>query len=89
MKLREPLAWFSQRMEEKLRANDHKGHWSECDMIYLRSRIKEELEELENALGGEGLHRYTSEEATQIVKEAADVANFCLMIADNVRSKIA
>jgi hypothetical protein len=86
--LREPLAWFSQRMEEKLQANDHKGHWSNCTMTYLRNRINEELKELELALNGDHPLGYTSAEAHRIVLEAADVANFALMIADNVRSKI-
>ena len=61
---------FAKRMEQKLKANDHKGGWMGEDPLWLMSRLREECDELEAAvLKGSG---YGS--------EAADIANFAMMI---------
>lgn len=66
---------FADIMEIKLNKNDHKTGWKSCSNTYLLTRLKNEVTELENALiNGKGV---------TIVKEAADVANFAMMIADN------
>ena len=71
--LRDPLARFVVEMERQLRKNDHKGHWSGCSQRWLLNRLKQETAELERALdSGKG-----------ITAEAADAANFAMMIADN------
>jgi len=59
-------------MEKKLRENDYKKHWSNCDHQYLLNRLKEEVTELEKPMW-------------DVIEEAADVANFAMMIADNER----
>lgn len=69
--LRPEVIWFAQKMEERLAANDDKGGWGTESDEYLIKRIKEETEELEVAIN------------SQIADEAADVANFAMMIADN------
>lgn len=76
--LRQSVATFAQAMEEKLRENDHKGGWRACDMQYLSMRLTQEREELRRAV-----ERGDSEE---VLREAADVANFCMMIADNIQA---
>lgn len=74
---------FAVAMERKLRENDHKGGWSGCSIEYLLRRLSEEHIELRSAV-----IRYRSSAnndervRVSIGAEAADVANFCLMIAD-------
>jgi len=76
--VREPVRWFAEQMEEKLRANDHKPHWSIAHPDYLIHRLFQEANELWRAMEGELT-------ADEVIKEAADVANFAMMIADNAR----
>ncbi len=70
--LRDVLAWFAAAMEAKLRANDHKTGWAGIDVRDLWQMLLEELFELEQAI----------EEGGDVVGEAVDAANFCMMIAD-------
>ena len=76
---REIVYNFAKIMENKLKQNDYKGGWSNCDIKWLLSRLKEETVELEQAI--------ENKSKENIVKEAADVANFAMMIADNVTRK--
>ena len=85
LQVREPVRWFSERMEEKLQKNDHKSHWSNCDFPYLDKRLDEEIQELKTARSL--LYPVTAETVQAVISEAADVANFAFMIADNARSK--
>lgn len=81
---RNEVLWFAEEMEKKLRANDHKGHWSNCTPVYLYNRADNELKEVWTALLGDGsLNPCTPEEAARIIAECADVANFMMMLADN------
>ena len=74
--LRQSVATFAQAMEEKLRENDYKGGWKGCDMQYLSMRLTQEREELRKAV--------ERGDPTEVLREAADVANFCMMIAEKV-----
>lgn len=76
MKIRDELKWFAEKMETELRANDHKGGWRDCWLEDLLVRIPEEYSEL--------LEAVRSGSIETIVSEAADVANFALMVADIV-----
>lgn len=73
--MRPEIRSFAELMEAQLKANDHKPGWKNDSFKQLFDRIHEELHELREAcvFGG-------SEE--QIRKEASDVANFAMMIAD-------
>ena len=73
--LRPAVRAFARLMEGKLRRNDHKTHWSEAGLGYLIGRLRDEVTELIRAVGGEGKE--------PVGDEAADVANFAMMIADN------
>jgi hypothetical protein len=76
--VRDEVARFGVLMERKLKANDHKDHWSDSGMSYLLKRLREEVVELE------GLLLATSAPGQdEVAGEAADVANFAMMIADN------
>jgi hypothetical protein len=75
--LRPAVAWFSQEMERKLRENDHKSSWLLETPVALLERVGEEFAELswevrENTKGG----------PLRILREAADVANMAMMVAD-------
>jgi NTP pyrophosphatase (non-canonical NTP hydrolase) len=63
---------FGGAMMEKFAANIHKGRWDDCDPEWLLDRLQEELTELREAVANGG----------DVRAEAADVANFALMIAD-------
>lgn len=75
---REAVILFAEGMLEKLAKNRHKAHWSKLQQGYLWSRLVEELNELRSALD----HPDDSE----IISECYDVANFSMMIADNIRN---
>ncbi len=94
--LRLEVAVFAEEMERKLRKNEHKGWWEECSLEYLFERLSEELEELRDIVFKEkekSANTLDYEEqllkpviyADRIREEAADVANFAMMIADVCR----
>lgn len=84
--LRPAVLWFAQQMEAKLRANDHKSGWEGMSWEDLIYRLRDETIELGSlfdkstgkVLGG----------SNDIIKEAADVANFAMMLADNYGPRI-
>lgn len=77
IKTRQAITNFSKIMEKKLKDNDHKEGWNTCNNQYLLSRMFEECFELQDAI--------TSKNSNNICYEAADVANFAMMIADNCK----
>ncbi len=78
---------FAAAMEERLRANDHKGAegWMFETYAALLPRVRDELVELKAAIK-ELSETPEDTDATnkleRTVKEAADVANFAMFIAD-------
>lgn len=80
---------FADLMEAQLRANDHKPGWKNDNDLDLFERLGEESAELLSALHrhakrlswGDGWVMETDTEE-RIGREAADVANFAMMIAD-------
>lgn len=79
--VRPVVQWFAEQMEERLAANDHKPGWRGDDMDALLSRLADEKVELAQAVEADA-------PAREIAKEAADVANFALMIADNALAEV-
>lgn len=77
---------FAKRMEAKLAKNRHKGErngWINCNPDDMAFRIQDELNELQEAL--RQVRRKINilpHEREPIINEAADVANFAMMIAD-------
>ena len=80
IELRAEVRWFAQQMELQLRANDWKGGWHNDGLAPLYGMLCQETHELAYAI-----FPRCEEEAERIVKEAADVANFAMMIADNAQ----
>jgi len=79
--MRPILKWFAGEMEKKLRENDHKGGWNSCDVDWLVSRMTEELQELDDVVQQ---YRQGFASREEVRRECADVANFAMMIADNI-----
>lgn len=85
---REQVQWFAGQMESKLQENDHKGGWENCGIFWLRGRLLEEA----NELSGVMYASHNSEsglDLENIIREASDVANFAMMIADQARKRLA
>lgn len=64
---------MSYKMLEKLEANRERAHWKQSSGRYLFARLREEVDELIDAV----------DHGEDVWAEAADVANFAAMIADN------
>jgi NTP pyrophosphatase (non-canonical NTP hydrolase) len=79
---------FADLMEQTLRANDHKGGWEAEHPHHLFDRLKEEAGELRFVLHHNSPFTHNSalgatpEWKAHLGREAADVANFAMMIAD-------
>jgi len=72
-KLRPEVAAFAMLMEAELRKHDDRPGWKHCNLDWLLGRLREETGELSDAVFIRGQHT---------AEEAADVANFAMMIAD-------
>jgi len=70
---KECLDDFRLAMLEKLQANEDKGGWEDCDLDDLKTRLVGEVSEL--------FHAIRHEPRENIIYEAADVANYAMMIA--------
>ena len=81
---RDEVMRFAYWMERKLKMNDHKGGWEDMTPAELSTRCMDELTELRLKImeaSQEGLSKQLCE---MIRDEAADVANFAMMVAENV-----
>jgi NTP pyrophosphatase (non-canonical NTP hydrolase) len=94
MKLRPEVLVFAQAMERQLRANDEKGGWDQETLSWLFGSLQEEVEELQEVLGlGKctpcrcGSFPPSKVNPAAVVREAADVANFAMMLADNAAKR--
>lgn len=87
--IREEVLDFAMDMEDRLLENDHKSGWKNMPLDELYRDMMEEVFELYLALHYFHLARPEVPDAlpntaSAVIREAADVANFCMMIADNV-----
>lgn len=69
----EDLRRFIDAMVYKLRKNNHKGRWEELDLRATLSLLRKEVDELEDAI--------KDGNRIEIELEAADVANFAMMVS--------
>ena len=77
---------FAAKMEEKLDANRHKGDqygWRKKPTDALIDRLLDEVEELRRAADQ---HHHSGMSYRNVDREAADVANFAMMVADRYRN---
>lgn len=77
--LRPEVFRFALEMETKLFLNDHKGGWHRESALWLLERLYEEASELR--------HSIDSGCCEEIRSEAADVANFAMMIAEKAAQR--
>lgn len=81
---RKVVMWFSKLMEQTLQDNDYKGGWENCSYTFLVSKLNEEVDELKKQVWKD----CSSPTAmTKLIKEATDVANIAMMIADITREE--
>ncbi len=85
---------FGKLMEEKLARNRHKGNregWINDDPMALLRRLRDETEELADEMDDymqQIEHGRTFKvQAERVAEEAADIANFAMMIADWYKSR--
>lgn len=74
--IRPEVMAFAHAMEKRLRRNDYKGGWKNCKSDYLIKRLCEEYLELRDSIREKGMW------GPWVRGEAADVANFAMMIWD-------
>lgn len=65
---------FFDAMLFKLRKNAHKGKWEDVNVGQMLDRLGEERDELVKAIN--------ENNSVEVLLEAADVANFCLILAN-------
>lgn len=87
--IRPQVMAFARLMEAKLRENDHKGGWWHDGTDALLKRLLEETRELAALTETSGAWCSAPPSAAldavkraEVGREAADVANFAMMIAD-------
>lgn len=90
--IKNSVEWFSGLMETKLMKNAHKDGWQECSLLWLVTKLNEEVGELAQIIASEvhspdGTYVAVGDANTNPVLraalyEAADVANVALMIGD-------
>ena len=80
IELRPEVRWFAEQMELQLRENDWKGGWHNERLGTLCAMLRIELYELERVL-----FPRRELDPERITSEAADVANFAMMITDNAQ----
>lgn len=87
LNLRTDLQWFAGQMELTLRDNDHKSGWHDPDEFSMKVAMQMLRAEVEELQGQVDKVRYGEGDADRmwIVKEATDVANFAMMVADRAR----
>lgn len=90
--MRQEVKKFAMDMELVLQKNDYKKHWSGCSIVYLQARLHDEVKELDVAMRDiEAFTKFRGVKSSALPlalkeakKEATDVANFCMMLSDNI-----
>lgn len=83
--MRQEVKWFAERMELTLALHDEKkgsDGWKNESVEWLLDQLKKEVDELEQSIMSDLYHH---SKRVSIMKECFDIANFAMMIADNVR----
>lgn len=71
------ISAFVDTMRYKLDQNEHKGYWDKSTLLSLAIRVKEELDEVVDAILTGTLE--------DVQHEAADVGNFAMFIHSNAK----
>lgn len=81
MEVRSEVQWFAEEMEKVLKENDWKGGWKDCSISWMIIKLSEEVGELAT------LFVNNADTTEEVIKEAADVANVAMMIADIAKNR--
>ena len=95
LKARGDVAYFAGLMEEKLQQNDDKAGWGRCSLLWLQTKLTEEVGQLGKLLAN--LHAFDTGQQFQKTEdtrmsddieaaawEAVDVANVAMMITSQL-----
>ncbi|QEG13582.1 hypothetical protein MARVELLAND_51 [Bacillus phage vB_BspM_MarvelLand] len=80
--VRPAVAWFAAKMEEELKKNDFKKSWYACDPRFLQDRMERKAACFEDNVRHLGMAINSPQVA--VVKEAADIANYAMMVATHM-----
>jgi len=80
--LRPSLRIFAERMELELRRNEHKGGWMGEEPATVLSKLWDEVYDLEAEVEKYFDGDWDGSNKDSILKEAADVANYAMFVAD-------
>jgi NTP pyrophosphatase (non-canonical NTP hydrolase) len=72
--------WFIEAMRSQLKVNEYKGGWQDDEPFALLTRVFDEARELRDLL-----NTTTCPSPEDVMREAADVANMAMMVADTFR----
>ncbi|WP_144940144.1 hypothetical protein [Paenibacillus sp. 32O-W] len=90
--VRKEVQWFAQQMEERLKANDHKGGWDRETIEWLKERLFQNYRDLETSIlnirAWQENGDLTDREINRLIGDCADIANRAMMIADVSRKLI-
>ena len=76
--MRKEVAEFAESMEARLVEHEYKGGWQECSIDFLICGLRMNVANLQIAI-------YEGMSKAAVTKDAADVANYAMMIADRWR----
>lgn len=80
--IRYAVKWFASQMEIVLRENAFKCGWQSSTDSYLLKKLEEHYNDLQNLI-------YQNEkepaDPEKVIRQAIDIANYAMMIADNWR----
>lgn len=79
MSLRKALQVFAEEMEKELKRNEFRGDWRECNPEEMMARLWDEVYDLDDAVERVSQGRG---EKKEVLKEAVDVANYAMFVAD-------
>ena len=79
--MRTEVRLFAELMEKELQAHDDRPGWDDEELSWLFKRLGEEVDELFEAIQEDSQVGILLDPVL-VGKEAADVANFAMMIAD-------
>lgn len=78
--MRPLVRYFAELMECTMRRNDHKGGWQDDPVEELLARLDEEVAELKHEVARHAINPCSK----LVLREAVDVANFAMIIADRL-----
>jgi hypothetical protein len=80
-KLRDPVRWFADEMEKKLKENDWKKPWPTLPNKQLLNQMDKQGPKLVSAV--------ITGDPEEIIRRAVNLANYAMMIADKARAALA